>query len=396
MQQETEIGEVFQVASGGTPSRSKEEYFFEGHIPWVKTGELKGKYANIPTEYITQLGLDNSSAKLFPPKTVLLAMYGATIGACSILSFEAATNQACAAILPNDKCDESYLYYFLLSIKNELISKGLGGAQPNISAGLIKKIKIPLPPLAEQKKIAAILDAADQLRQKDQQLIDHYAALSQSLFLEMFGDVFANTKLFEMYSLGDLVDKVQIGPFGSQLHKKDYIEGGVPLVNPVHIVDSKIVVDSSFTLSKEKFESLPNYHLQLNDIVMGRRGEMGRCAVVGENESGFFCGTGSLFLRPNNAVTSEFLLRAIMSKSGKDYLERNAQGVTMKNLNKKIILNMRISVPPIELQDKFCDSIKKIAQQKRIAQANLSKSKSLFNSLLQKAFKGELTSIKAA
>ena len=388
------LGDHIDLLGGGTPSKEVDD-FWGGSIPWATVKDLKHDILENTVDRISQLGLDNSSSKLVRSGSILIATRMA-VGRVVMAGVDVAINQDLKAITCDDNIDTKFLYYFLQSQNNYFNRMSSGATVKGIKVAHIMDLEIPLPPLAEQKKIAAILDAADQLRQKDQQLIDHYAALSQSLFLEMFGDVFANTKLFEMYSLGDLVDKVQIGPFGSQLHKKDYIEGGVPLVNPVHIVDSKIVVDSSFTLSKEKFESLPNYHLQLNDIVMGRRGEMGRCAVVGENESGFFCGTGSLFLRPNNAVTSEFLLRAIMSKSGKDYLERNAQGVTMKNLNKKIILNMRISVPPIELQDKFCDSIKKIAQQKRIAQANLSKSKSLFNSLLQKAFKGELTSIKAA
>ena len=132
---EKKIGDVFKVTSGGTPSRKKQEYYKNGTIPWVKTGDLKGKYANEPKEYITELALANSSAKIFPKNTVLLAMYGASIGACSILKIAAATNQACGAILPSEKCDHVYLYYYLKSINKELISKGVGGAQPNISGG---------------------------------------------------------------------------------------------------------------------------------------------------------------------------------------------------------------------------------------------------------------------
>lgn len=122
------IGDVFQVTSGGTPSRSKLEYYIGGKIPWVKTGDLKGKYVNHPEEFITNEALKNSSAKMFPQNTLLLAMYGATIGACSILPFEAATNQACGALLPSKKCDANYIYYYLKSIKSELIAKGVGGA----------------------------------------------------------------------------------------------------------------------------------------------------------------------------------------------------------------------------------------------------------------------------
>ena len=226
---EIELGDVFKVSSGGTPSRDKPEYFKDGKIAWVKTGELKGKYVNKPSEFITQLGLDSSSAKLFPPKTVLLAMYGATIGACSILPFEATTNQACAAILPSNQCLETYLYYYLKSIKDSLIRQGVGGAQPNISAGLIKKLKIPLPSLAEQQKIAAILDAADSLRQKDQQLVECYTALSQSLFLEMFGDLFIHSN-YPVFTISELLD-VRDGTHDSP----KYVDDGFPLITSKNI-----------------------------------------------------------------------------------------------------------------------------------------------------------------
>jgi len=289
--------------------------------------------------------------------------------------------------------DPLYLFYWVQTkiFINDMLLKATGANYPAISDKIIKQSKIPLPPLPEQKKIADILDAADSLRQKDQQLVEHYDRLSQSLFLDMFGDVFNNTKGFSIALFSELVEKVQIGPFGSQLHKCDYVENGIPLINPVHIVNSKIIPNHAFSLRTEKYKSLPNYHLKAGDLIMGRRGEMGRCALVTEKEDGFFCGTGSLYLRLNNKVTPLFLMKTITSKSGKEYLERNAQGVTMMNLNKKIILNIEIGLPPIELQNKFETSICAIEKQKELAQQSLKKSEDLFNSLLQRAFKGELT-----
>ncbi len=206
----------------------------------------------------------------------------------------------------------------------------------------------------------------------------------------MFGDVFVNDKGFTKFTFKDLSEKVQIGPFGSQLHKHDYVDNGIPLVNPIHIVKSKIVPNHSFTLLAEKYESLPNYHLKEGDLIMARRGEMGRCALVSKREDGYFCGTGSLFIRPNDKINSVFFLHVITSDSGKSFLERNAQGVTMMNLNKKIILNTEIGLPPLKLQDKFERAINQIEKQKQQAQASLEQSNQLFNSLLQRAFKGEI------
>ncbi len=117
------LDSFFEIVSGGTPNRSNPEYY-GGNIPWIKTGDLKNKYIVNSPEKITELGLNNSSAKVFPVNTVLVAMYGATIGACSILNIEAATNQACAAFLPSEEINHEFLYYYVKNIRGLLIKKG--------------------------------------------------------------------------------------------------------------------------------------------------------------------------------------------------------------------------------------------------------------------------------
>ena len=146
------LGEVGKWQAGGTPKRSIKEYY-NGNIPWLKTGDLNDGYILEIPEYITQTGLENSSAKLNPKGSVLIAMYGATIGKVGILTFPAATNQACCACVEYPALEMRYLYYFLLSHKDVFISQGGGGAQPNISKEVIVTTHIPLPPIAEQKRI---------------------------------------------------------------------------------------------------------------------------------------------------------------------------------------------------------------------------------------------------
>ncbi|WOQ86411.1 restriction endonuclease subunit S [Vibrio cholerae] len=205
------LGDLFKISSGGTPSRREKSYYDNGDIPWIKTGDLHKCRIQQASEYITQLGLDKSSAKLFPKGTVLLAMYGATIGACSILDIEAATNQACAAFLPNEKVDTNYLYYFLISKKNDFIRDGVGGAQPNISATYLKTVSFPLPPLETQKKIAAVLEKADQLRKDCKLLEQELNSLAQSVFIDMFGDPVTNPKGWEIVTIGDLLLSANYG-----------------------------------------------------------------------------------------------------------------------------------------------------------------------------------------
>jgi type I restriction enzyme, S subunit len=152
------LEDVANWGSGGTPSRKNPEYFV-GTIPWLKTGELGEKYVCSTEEHISEEAVHNSSAKLFPIGSVCLAMYGATIGKASILGIEATTNQACAVGLPHDGVlDSEFLYYFLTSEKRGFINAGIGGAQPNLSQGLIKSWSLPLPPLPEQKRIVAKIE----------------------------------------------------------------------------------------------------------------------------------------------------------------------------------------------------------------------------------------------
>jgi len=153
----TSLEKVASWGSGGTPSRNVERYF-QGIIPWVKTGELESKYIRETEEHISEEALNNSSAKIFPKGSVGIAMYGATIGKLSIWGIDASTNQACAVGIPSEAINNEFLYYYLLSERQNLIKAGKGGAQPNLSQGIIKEWPINLPPLSEQHRIVAKIE----------------------------------------------------------------------------------------------------------------------------------------------------------------------------------------------------------------------------------------------
>lgn len=151
------LGSCGSWGSGATPSRTNTEYY-GGTIPWLKTGDLNdGIIKEIP-EHITDLALEKTSVRLNPPGSVLMAMYGATIGKLGILGISATTNQACCACIPYTGIYNKYLFYFLLASRKSFIKMGEGGAQPNISKEKIVNFIIPLPPLAEQKRIVARLE----------------------------------------------------------------------------------------------------------------------------------------------------------------------------------------------------------------------------------------------
>ena len=164
------LGDACATASGGTPSRG-DPSLFGGTVPWAKSGELKDDVLLATEETITEEALTKSSAKIFPCGTLLVAMYGATIGRTAVLGIGAATNQAVCAVVPDDSLDRDYVWWFLRRMRPVFSAAGFGGAQPNISQRLIRETRIPVPTLTRQRKVVARLDhlstQAQRLTQSD-------------------------------------------------------------------------------------------------------------------------------------------------------------------------------------------------------------------------------------
>ena len=180
------ISDVSSTMSGGTPNRSKKHYYINGNISWVKTGELGDKYIYDTEEKITDLAINESSAKLVPPYSVIIAMYGATIGKSSININEVTTNQACCSIIcDKDILSYEYLYYYLDFNKDKLIALGAGGAQPNISQQIIRDFKITVPNVNEQEIIIQILSAIDNKVEKEQNKKQKLEELKKGLMQQL-------------------------------------------------------------------------------------------------------------------------------------------------------------------------------------------------------------------
>ncbi len=183
------LGEVCETTSGGTPYRGNKEYF-DGDIPWVKSGELEDNYIYDTEEKITELGLKNSSAKILPMGTLLIAMYGATVGKLGVLNISATTNQAICAIIPNSKASTNFLFFFFMHFRRDLVNKSYGGAQPNISQELIKETHIPFPSIKTQHRIAAELKEkkaeVDKLHSSIERQFEAINALPQAILRKAF------------------------------------------------------------------------------------------------------------------------------------------------------------------------------------------------------------------
>lgn len=379
------LGEVCKTTSGGTPSKDHNEYYEGGTIPWLRSGEVANRNITRTEMFITQEGVDNSSAKLIPQNSVVIAMYGATVGQVGILRIEATTNQAVCSIMPNDSFVPEFLYYALLSHKKAYLGLAVGGAQPNISQQIIKNTTIPLPPLETQSRIVAELDLLQSIIDKQKAQLTELDNLAQAVFYDMFGDPVDNDKGWEVKKLGE-VALVKIGPFGSLLHTSDYISGGIPLVNPIHMKNGYIKPDNSFTISEEKKKEMLPYLLKEGDVVFARRGEIGRCAIVSKKEDGFLCGTGSLFVRFTEPINEVYVLYLTKAHSFINNLVSKAKGATMLNINCKIVEDLKITLPPLSLQQSFAAKIESIEKQKAAINQSIAETQKLFNFTMDKYF----------
>ncbi|WP_315798474.1 restriction endonuclease subunit S [Bradyrhizobium sp. SZCCHNRI3043] len=298
--------------------------------------------------------------------------------------------KACHRVRVGSELDARFLVHCLMHdyFSGKLSDYYTGATIKHLTGQDLARYEIPLPPIEEQRRIAAILDKADALRRKRRHARRLLDSVAQSIFFEMFGDPLrANGQKVQLI---EVVEGTQIGPFGSLLHREDYKAGGIPLINPMHINGGLLTPSPQVAISAEKFESLKAYQLRLGDIVMGRRGEMGRCAEVVSREK-LVCGTGSLFIRPNfSKALPAFLQALISSPSAIEYFEGAAAGITMPNLNKAVVDKLSFVLPPIEDQERFSLAKERVQQEKkRAAEADIAID-ALFSSLQYSAFSGLL------
>ena len=382
------------VTTGGTPSTKNKDFWEGGDIPWLNSGELNQNIVKTTRNYITELGLKNSSAKLMPENTVLIALTGSTTGVVGFLTFEASANQSVTGILPSNKHFPKYLFYYLKSIRPKVLHDAYGGAQPHISQGYVKELKIPLPPLDQQKKIAAILDAADDYRQKTKVLITKYDELTQSLFLDMFGDPVTNPKGWEIKSLSEFIKSLNTGVSVNSTNK-EFKEGDFGILKTSCVYSGIFRPSEAKVIREDEYERM-RLSPEADSIIISRMNttELVGKSVYIENDH------NNLFL-PDRLWQTEkaellydvrWLSHALSFQSFSNEIGKISSGTSgsMKNISKKNYLKLPMIYPPLDLQNQFAKRVQAIEAQKAQAQASLAQAEDLFNSLLQRAFKGEL------
>ena len=307
------------------------------------------------------------------------------VGKVAINAIPMSTSQDIVSLMNIDdaKWDKKFLCKVISARNLYLLSQARGATIKGIKIDTLAKLEIPEIPLNEQRHIAAVLDKVSDLIAKRREQLDKLDELVKARFVEMFGDPVSNPYNWEKVPLSELAD-IRIGPFGSLLHKEDCIEGGHPLVNPSHIIDGKILIDEKLTVSHQKYVELETYHLKAGDVVMGRRGEMGRCAVV--SQEGLLCGTGSLLIRPKGKVTADYIQKIISFPSFKKMIEDMAVGQTMPNLNVPIVSAFQIIKPPMQVQENYYTFVTQVDKSKLTIQQSLDKLEVMKKALMQEYF----------
>jgi len=354
------LGDICDFISGGTPSKSKIEYWKDGKIPWIKISDFKKKYIKISDEKITKSGLENSSAKILKKGTILYTIF-ASVGKVAILVIKATTNQAIVGIdlKENNLLDKDFLYYFLCSIENNIKKQARGVAQNNINISILKNISIPILSMSLQKNIVKTLKKLEDILEnfKQKKLLINF--LNKSLFTRMFGTPEYNEKGWNFISLKDI--SYTKGEYGSNKPAINY-NGGYRYIRITDINATGELKTEKVGVSDEEIEA-QKYALKENDILFARSG-----ATVGKNflynkkyGKCIFAGYLIRFKLNPHLISTKYLKIYLDTNYYWNWVKNCQNIVAQPNINaKQYGEDLKIMLPPIELQNKFAERVEKI------------------------------------
>ena len=391
------LGKICKTTSGGTPSRKNQSYYQNGTIPWVKSGELENNIITTSEEFITEEGLLNSSAKIFPAGTLLIALYGATIGKLAFLGIDAATNQAVCGIFQNENVSLKYLYYYLLFQRPNLIKQGVGGAQPNISQTILKELEISYPDsITEQQRIVARIEelfseldkAVGTLKTTKEQL----EVYRQAVLVDIFSQEHPLRQLKE----------ISVALSGFAFKSKNYTpDGKYTVIKIGNVKDGYLDFSRDKTRTNEVTDRiLQKYLLKQGDCLItltGTRGkrDYGFVSMI-ERQTDYLLNQRVAALRFDTMIALPEFFRYYLSSLNyrNQFFKYETGNVGQCNVGIKALCEPAVPCPPLDTQKKIvdqisdrlsvCDSIEKTVDT-ALAQAD-----AMRQSILKQAFEGTL------
>jgi type I restriction enzyme S subunit len=388
------LKDICTIQIGKTPSRHESDYWRDGTHAWLSIADMnQGRYLNNTKEYITDLGVKASNIKLIPKNTLVLS-YKLSIGKVGITQKPMYTNEAIASLTELDsQVDINYLYWALQHI--DLLENADRAAMgKTLNKAKLSEVKIPLPPLEEQRRIASILDQADELRQKRQQAIEKLDQLLQATFIDMFGDPVSNPKGWDKLTIEKMLNNekysLKRGPFGGALKKEIFVESGYLVYEQYHALNNDFSFQRYF-IDEDKYKELKAFGVNPKDIIVSCSGvNLGKLAEVPEGSPAGIINQALLKISLNQSIIlNDVFIDIFMHPSFKKAFYGDFRGAAIPNFPPmSVFKEFEFIVPPLEIQKKY----QSVKSQVKALQKNhqLADEMNLFSSLQNQAFNGTL------
>lgn len=391
------LGDLVEIVGGGTPTRTVAE-FYGGGVPWVTPKDMKRSAIDSTQITLTTKGLASSPGRLIDSGAVLVVVRSGILKhtlPVALNRVPVALNQDMKALVCGPGLEPGYLAWYLKWRSPEILSWVRATTADNFPVSSLREMKIPLPALAEQRRIAAMLDQADVLRSKRRLALELADELVSALYNSMIvghadRDRWAAVTVAALAA--DHPNAIRTGPFGSQLLHSEFTEDGIAVLGIDNVVAGEFRWGRPRFISEAKYAQLRRYTVHPGDVLITIMGTCGRCAVVPDdipvaiNTKHLCCVT-----LDHAKCSSTFLWAAFkFDPEAQAYLARHSKGAVMDGLNMSIIKGMPIRIPPLPLQEAFERAVQALYESQRVQHASSHQLDSLFDALAHRAFKGEL------
>lgn len=383
-----ELGDLISFRGGGTPSKDKPEYWSDD-ISWATVKDFKSLYLDKTQDSISEEGLKASSSNLIPAGHVIIPTRMA-LGKAAINTIDLAINQDLRALLPQKPLNTKYLLHAMLGLSDQIESNGSGATVKGITQEKLKKLRVPYPPLKEQKRIAKILDVADALRAKRRESLAQLDALLQSAFLDFFGDPFLNSKGWATKKLGEVCE---IGS-SKRVFVDDLVESGIPFYRGMEVgklADCEDISPSLFISEDHYFRlkgesGVPN----IGDLLLPSICSDGRIYQIKDSRPFYFKDARVLWIKCGSSPVESSFIRYFLKLLFLANYSKIASGTTFAELKIFALKKVDLHIPPDKLQERFARVVSSIERKREKLVTHLSLLDSLFLSTQARAFSGEL------
>ena len=367
------IEELTTVVTGGTPSTAKAEFWEGGEIPWLQSGCCQNCDVSETEKFITQAGYDNSSAKLMPPDTVMIALTGATAGKIGYLKFEACGNQSITGILPCDALNQRFLFYYLLSQREKILADCIGGAQPHISQGYVKRMVIPVCSMNEQNRIVEKLSKLTTVIKARQSQLDLLDDLIKARFVELFGN--GRDGACNSVFMGDCCKFQQGTQIPVELQEEEYKEGYKRFLR---------IIDYTQAPQPPRYVCVDGREIDVKSVVIVRYGAT--AGFVGRGYSGILANNLFEVVPDESVISKDFLYLALKYGTFERDIHEKAFGAAMPALAFSMMKDIPLVAPALRTQEEFVSFFEQVDKSKVAVQKSLDEAQMLFDSLMQQYF----------